>query len=153
MRRSTIAVLAVAIAVVLGFAFFPRVSCNKLPRFEVIVNGVAPESKQISGGGNYCGTSGHGTASNFLEPISTPPGASVSVTYTTGVRWNRVTYSVSQDEQQVVSQGPLRGKQDAFALPDVPGTYQVSIAYRWNGWLPPGHAEGSTYFRVQVQAK
>lgn len=149
MRRWVIAAGAVATAVVVGLAYVPQVSCTNLPRFDVLVDGVAPESGQVSGGGNHCGTTGDGNPVDFLEPILVAPGARVSVVYQTGVRWDLVSYVVSQDER-VVTHGRLRGRRDAFALPDDPGNYRVSVAYRWDGWLRPGHAEGSTYFRVHI---
>lgn len=85
-----------------------------------------------------------------LAPVSVRPGAAASIIYDTRVRWGQVTYTVRQDEQ-VISQGRLRGKEDSFDLPEVPGTFHVSISYHWNGWMSGGNAEGSDYFRVKVE--
>ncbi|HEX6988534.1 MAG TPA: hypothetical protein VF282_03640, partial [Bacillota bacterium] len=74
-------------------------------------------------------------------------------------------YTVSQDGQVRV-QRRLR-RHLAFTLPEQPGLYHVSIAYRWEPWpaglrlwldrlgidasrLYLGDAQGAKYFRVRV---
>ncbi len=149
MRRWVIGVCAVAIAAAIGLIKFPRVTCNNLPRIRILVHGAAPGPGQVSGAGSFCGTEGDGKPVTVLAPVLLHPKATVTVIYDTRVRWDRVTFTISQGEK-VISEGQLRGREGRFTLPDVPGIYQVSIAYRWDGWASGEQAYGSEYFQIEV---
>mgnify|MGYP000875205764 FL=1 len=112
-----------------GMLLRPGISCDNLPRFDVWVDGVRPDT---TGFGYVCGWLVEGMG--VTDPLRARRGALVKVAYHTDVTWGRLTYTLEGNDG-VVRRGWLWGRQPSFRLPEPPGEYRVVIGYSWRSWL------------------